>query len=362
MVTWVYAAVLAFSMASPVPVTPAAAPMPRPEQIMAVPPALRAQLQQQVISAGSSRMLRLERLVKFMFQGAGLGMQYAADATLTVEQAYLTRKANCLTFTLMTLALAREAGLSAYGQEVDEIPTWRAQDSTVYRTNHVNAGIAIDQVRFTVDVAWDSVIARHPPRSIADQRLLALYYNNRAAELMTSASPADAAPYMAMSLQLDPGYANSWSNAGVLQLHQGDPRGAERDYLKALVLDPVNADALFNLVTLYQSKGDEPRSAIFKRRLDKVRQKEPYYQYLLALGDEKQGDYARALKHYKRAIRLYDGEPRFYLGLAGVYQQLGEERHAQRALDHANALREHHSGKKKQADNINAGENEPSRF
>lgn len=315
---------------------------------MAVPPELRERLQQQVIDAGGSRRSRLERLVDFMFQKSGLGMQYAADATSTVGQAYRTREANCLTFTLLTVALARESGLNAYGQEIDETLAWREEDGTVYRTNHVNAGITIGEMRFTVDVARDSVIARHLPTSIPDQRLLALYYNNRAAELMTSASPAAAAPYMAMSLQLDPGYADSWSNAGVLQLHEGDARDAERDYLKALALDPINTGALFNLVTLYQSHGDKVRGAIFRRRLEKARQKEPYYQYVLALGDEKQGEYARAVKHYKRAIRLYDGEPRFYLGLARAYRQLGDERRQRHALGRAQALSQGNAGDRQQ--------------
>ncbi|MCW8808250.1 MAG: tetratricopeptide repeat protein [Rhodanobacter sp.] len=349
MVTWVFAAVLAFSTATPTPVAVAEAEMPRPEQIMEVPPELHAQLQQEVIGAGGSRRARLERLVDFMFQKSGLGMQYAADATSTVEQAYRTRKANCLTFTLLTVALARASGLLAYGQEVDGVLTWREEDSTVYRTNHVNAGIAIGKMRFTVDVARDSVIARHPPKSIPDRRLLALYYNNRAVELMASASPAAAAPYMATSLQMDPGYANSWSNAGVLQLRQGDLRAAERDYLKALALDPINTGALFNLVTLYQSHGDKARSAIFERRLEKAREKEPYYQFVLAQGDEKQGDYARAVKDYKRAIRLYDGEPRFYLGLARAYQQLGDERRARHALGHAKTLSQGGVGDQHQA-------------
>lgn len=338
MIVWVLAAALAFPVAKPVPVVLPESELPRPEQIMAVPPELRARLQLQVISASSSRRSRLERLVDFMFQDAGLGMKYAVDATSTVEQAYRTRKGNCLTFTLLTVALARESGLLVYGQEIDEVPTWREENNTVYHTNHVNAGIAIGQMRFSVDVARDAVIARRSPKRIPDQRLLALYYNNRAAELMAGASPAAAAPYMAMSLQVDPGYANSWSNAGVLQLHMGDLRAAERDYLKALALDPVNTDALFNLGTLYQNQGDEPRSAIFKQRLEKARLKEPYYQFLLALDGEKQGDYARAVTHYKQAIRVYDGEPRFYFGLARAYQQLGDPRRAQHALDRANAL------------------------
>jgi hypothetical protein len=49
MVTWASAAILAWSVAVPAPVVPAVSPTPRPEQVMAVPPELRAQLQQQVI-------------------------------------------------------------------------------------------------------------------------------------------------------------------------------------------------------------------------------------------------------------------------------------------------------------------------
>lgn len=338
MVTWAYAAILAWSVAVPASVTPAMSPMPGPTQVMAVPPALRTQLQQQVIDAGGSRRSRLERLVDFLFKKPGLGMEYSADATLTVEQAYRTRKANCLTFTLLTVALARESGLQAYGQELDDIVAWRVDDNIIYGFNHVNAGIAMGRSRFTVDVARDEVVARNPPEPISDRRLLALYYNNRAAELLAHTSPAAAVPYMAMALQLAPSYAGAWANAGVLYLRQGDPRTAERNYLKALALDPANASALVNLVTLYGNNGDETRRAIYARRIEKIQAKDPYFQFLQAEDDEKQGDYAGAVQHYRRAIRLYDGDSRFYLGLAHAYQQLGEERHAQRAMDRAAAL------------------------
>jgi len=339
MLTWVYAGMLAWSMAAPASLVPATSPMPRPEQIMFVPTELRAKLQQQVISPIGSKTSRLQRLVNFMLgQNPGLGIQYAADATSTVAQVYQTRKANCLTFTLLTVALAREAGMRAYGQGIDEVLAWREEDSTIYRINHISAGVAIGETHFTVNFARDSAIARGPPKPIPDRQLLALYYNNRAADLMLSASPAAAVPYMKVSLQLDPGYANSWSNTGVLRLHQGDARAAERDYLKALTLDPNNADALFNLVTLYQNKDDEARRAIFERRLEKVKEKDPYYQFLLALRDERQRDYALAVEHYKHAIHMYHDEPRFYFGLARVYEQLGNRRRARRALHRANAL------------------------
>ncbi len=338
MMTWLFAGVLALSTTAPAPVLLTDLQVPRPEQVMAVSPELRTQLRRQVIRAGDSPALRLQRLVDFLFQDSGLGMQYAADASLTVEQAYRAREANCLTFTLMTVALAREIGLRAYGQEIEGALAWRENGNLVYRTNHVNAGIRIGAGRFTVDVARDSVLARHPPTSISDQRLLALYYNNRAAELLAGPSPEVAAPFMAASLRLDPGYANSWNNAGVLHLYAGDRHAAERDYLKALALDSNNASALFNLALFYAEDDDQVRRASFNRRLERVRLKDPYYQLLQAMDAEKQGDYALAVKRYKRAIRLHGSEPRFHRGLARAYLQLGDERRAHRALNRARAL------------------------
>lgn len=337
MLTWMFAAALAVSTATSAPVALAELDMPQPDQVMAVPPELRAQLQQQVIDGSGSRTIRLQRLMAFLFRDSGLGMEYAPEATYTVAQAYHTRKANCLTFTLLTIALAREAGLDAYGQEIGEVLAWHQEENTIYRTNHVNAGLALNSRRFTVDVAIEEVITLHPPKAITDRHLLALYYNNRAAELMARA-PEAATPYMTTSLQLDPGYANSWNNAGVLQRHHGDLDAAERDYKQALKLDPVNASALFNLVILYQAAGDEARSQAYKRRLEKVRLKDPYYQYLLALGYEKQGDDRRALNYYQRAIRLYRGEHRFFFGLARAYAHLGDVNRARYALERANTL------------------------
>ena len=90
--------------------------MPRPEQVMAVPPELRAQLQQQVIAAGGSGKPRLERLADFLFRKSGLGMEYSADATLTVEQAYRTRA-------LATTAAPRWAAVRA------TVSVWRASST-----------------------------------------------------------------------------------------------------------------------------------------------------------------------------------------------------------------------------------------
>ena len=313
------------------------APMPRPEEILAVPTALREALLRQV-GDGGTKAMRLERLVGFLFGVDGLDMRYTSDATSTVGEAYRTRQANCLTFTLLTVALARELGLVAYGQEIEEVLSWYQEDGIVYRGNHVNAGVRIGARRFTVDVASTSVIVRHPPEAVDDAQLLAQFYNNRAVELNAQGRREAAATAMALSLRLAPAYPVSRSNAGVLALGRGDAAAAEHDYLAALGMDPDFAPALFNLVSLYQRSGEHSRAEPYRKRLDRVQRRDPFHHFLAAEEHERRGEYAQAAARYRKAIRLHDSEPLFHAALARVHLHLGDSRLAGRALRRARQL------------------------
>lgn len=311
--------------------------MPRPEQVMAVPPALRDALLRHAGDAQTQNQ-RLQRLAEFLYSEDGLALRYAHDATHTVADAYRTRLANCLTFSLLTVALARELGLEAYGQEVDDVLSWYQEGDTVYRNNHVNAGVRIGMRRLTVDVASDEVIARRAPREVDDVHLLAMFYNNQAVELSARGHAGAAAERMAMSLRLSPAYAASRSNAGVLQLRAGDLAAAERDYLAALELDAEFAPALLNLVSLYERTGNRARSTAYRSRLERVRRDDPFHHFLAALEYERRGEYALAADRYRRAIRLHGGEHRFHFALARMYLHLGDARRAGRALRRAHEL------------------------
>lgn len=326
-------AVHAVHVDPPVPVTA----VPEPATVLAVPPALRTALLQWVGNA-RTQDVRLQRLVEFMHAEDGLRMEYAHDATSTVGDAYLTRKANCLTFTLLTVALARELGLQAYGQEIDQVLSWYQQDNTIYRSNHVNAGVRVRAHRLTVDVASTAVIVRHMPKPIDDAHLLAMFYNNRAVELSARQQPKEAAAHIAVSLRLSPAYAANRSNAGVLHLREGDLAAAERDYLAALMLDPDFHPALINLVSVYEHTGNRARLAAYRARLERVQRRDPFHHFLAAMAHERRGEYALAAERYRKAIRLHRDEHRFHLALARVYLHLGDARRAGNALRHARRL------------------------
>ena len=334
----------ALAIAEWVPGTPTlpapASPPPTPVEVMALPEPLRQQFRAKVLATPRAPEQRLRRIVEFLFSPDDLGMRYDIDANHTVAEAYATREANCLSFTLLAIALAREAGLQAYGQEIDETLAWRQEQDTLYRTHHVNAGVRIHQRQLTVDVAWDQVIARKPPREIRDERLLVHYYNNRAADLLDAGRLEDALRYATVAKALDPAYAVTWSNTGVLHLRHGDPQQAEQHYLHALQLNPREPGALSNLAAQYQRTGNTVAAAKLQTRLQRVQERDPFHQFLQGVKHEREGKLDLAVRDYRQAIKLFPDEHRFHFGLARVYFQLGEQRRASKALARAEQLSE----------------------
>ncbi len=309
-----------------------------PAQVMVLPPALRARLQQDVLTGAPSKRVRLYRLLHLVFDKDGLGLIYQDDATEPVAEIYATHTANCLSFTLLFIALAREAGLDAYPREIRQTLGWHEDDGIFYRVDHINAGVRIGSLEYEVDVARDSFIALHQPERVSDQRLLSHFYNNLAMRDLEQDQIAPALQIMSTALKLDPSDATNWSNAGVLYLRNGDDADAERAYAKALALEPTNTSALANMASLAQRQGDHSLEAELRQRLERQQQSDPFSHFVLAKGYEQSGDYSHAIEHYRRAIRLDGVEPRFYAALAHAYILAGDGRQAIKALTRAKWL------------------------
>lgn len=313
-------------------------PPPTPEQVFAIPDELREDFREQVLETAHSPALRLKRLVEFMFDKKGLGVEYQPDATNTVTETYLTRKADCLAFTLMTVALAREAGLQAYGQKIDRILAWDRVGRVIIQYMHANAGVLIDDQHFVVDVATNRIKALSVQNRIDDERLLALYYSNRAMELMVKGRYVAAGSWLNVALRYDPGNAAIWNNAGVLNQRMGNADRAESMFLAAAEKDSHLASALSNLVAFYRSRGDAARAVQWQKRADRVMRKDPFYQFSLAQQKEEAGDYPEAVRLYRRAITLNRDEDVFHFGLARTYYRMGQRQLAGLELERAYEL------------------------
>lgn len=324
---WLVALVVLSALAAPAPTRATSQP-----DLMALPPPLQAELEAQVLAGNPAQRERMQRLVEFVLKPQGLGMRYRSDATHGVAQAYATREANCLGFTLLFVALARAAGLDAYPQDAGETLIWHELGGTIYRSDHVNAGVVVGGASYTLDVAGDVVLATHAPVRMSDAQLLARYRNNLAVAAFQEGRIADARREMDIALSLDPGSTRIWSNAGVLYLRDGDAAAAEHAYAHALSLDPENTNALTNMMNLAHRLGLDDRERAMRQRLARVQRRDPVHQFIQGLDYERLHDYPHAIKHYRRAIRLQRGEYRFYEALGRAYLLAGDARRASRAL------------------------------
>jgi tetratricopeptide (TPR) repeat protein len=208
----------------------------------------------------------------------------------------------------------------------------------VYRATHVNAGVEVGGLEYTVDVGWRSLVAVRKPRSITDAQLVALLLNNNAIEHLLAGDKEQAAARIEAALALDPDSATILSNAGVVHWRSGRREAAERAYLQALKRQRDHLGALGNLVGLYRETGAERLAAGYAKRLQRAQASDPFSQFMIAQALAASGSYGDAVAHYRRAIRMLPDEPQFHRSLAEAYLKQGNATAAERARGRAGRL------------------------
>lgn len=313
-------------------------PPPAPGTLMVIPPELRRLVRQKVVMPYGNDEDRARALVHLIFDEDALALRYETVATHSVAETYALRSANCLSFTLFFVALAREAGINAHAQEVGQVLSWYQDQRTIYNFGHVNAQIRVGGRSGTVDLDSSVLMDRHGPRVISDERLFAHYYNNRGSELMADGQGAAAREYFEQALRMDGSLPNIWNNLGVLESREGHLDQAGRDYAQALRINPEHVASLSNSINLYRKLGDNAAADATLRRLDQLHSVDPFHQFMLGRQAETRGNYGEAITRYRRAISLYPAAHQFHFGLARAYFLSGQGRLAERELRKAREL------------------------
>ncbi|MFT3806852.1 tetratricopeptide repeat protein [Arenimonas sp.] len=305
---------------------------------LALPSVLREQTRERLPSVGLTDGERVQRLLDYMIADEGLGLRYREQPSLDVSEAYATRQVNCLSFTLLFVAMARTQGFDAFVQATDQALAMELVGDTLLRATHVNAGVMIDGREYTVDVGWRALLAGHPPKRISDAQAVAMLRNNEAVERLQQGDAVGAMPLIESALALDPDSAMAWSNAGVIRSRAGQRDSAEQAYLQALKLRRTHLGALSNLVLLYRSTGAEKQRLAYEARLERAQSQDPFTQFLIARQLVGAGAYEDAVARYRRAIRLMPDEPAFHRGLAEAYRLQGRDSAAERSRHRADNL------------------------
>lgn len=308
------------------------------EAELALPDSLKQMLPAEARDRRRDEFQRMQALVKFMVTDNGLGLRYQEQPTYGIEESLEMRRVNCLSFTMLFVAMARASGLNAFAQASDDALTMRELDGTLYRATHVNAGIEVQDRIYVVDVGSQAVVVGRRPQRISDARTVALLRNNHAVEHLLQGEHAKADETIHAAIALDASNAAIWNNAGVVHWRAGRRDAAERAYLKALKLQRDHVGALSNLVALHRAGGASEPLARYEKRLLRAQASDPFSQFIVAQSLAVSGAHDAAIAHYQRAIRLLPGEPQFHRGLAQAYQDQGDAVAAERARERASRI------------------------
>lgn len=300
------------------------------------------------ITAADKKAEALHQALMTSVQLGGRGITYSAYTTNTGIDAFEQRQANCLSYTLLYVAMARHLGLKAEVNEVMLPPTWdmRAGDTYLFM-RHVNAKVFMphtprswiraantaDVSDIVVDLEMRRFRAHYKQNVIGKDLVAAQFYSNRGMELAAEGDTRAAFLYLRKALLMNDTQSYIWSNFGSFYRRLGFPAEAEAIYLHGLKVNPRDYTIMHNLAGLYKDIGNEERYRYYQERVRKHRNANPYYIYRLALEAAEQEDYKKALSLINKAIGKEKDEIRFYRLAVTIYDALGDSENAEHMRD-----------------------------
>ena len=305
--------------------------------VLAVSPEMEAFLQRYVLDY-SNMHTRATLLMNAVSGNGVLGFEYDDAFTVTATEAFDARAGNCIGFANMLVALAREAGLKAEYQEVFRRPEWSTREETVLLVKHINVILESMNFAYVMDVSGIRINPNARRRIISDDYAKALYLNNLGADALIANDLPTAWAYLTKAIETEPKLTDSWVNLGVVLGRNEQLQDAAKAYRNALAIDANDNAALSNLYEVYLALGDLESAAQLEDKVERYRQRHPYY--LLALSKESlvENRFGEAVELLQRAVRKYTKDHQLYFALANAQYLSGDTEAAALSLLRAREL------------------------
>ena len=291
---------------------------------------------------------QIKTLVKTIFGHSKFNLLYDGNANTVANETFNNRAANCLSMSIMTYALAKEAGFGVKFQQVDIPEYWTRRDGYSLLNGHINLRLVpkedprvyqVQEQGYQVDFDPQPLRQHFPKRVVSKNTVLAMYYNNKGADALVKNRYVEAYAYFRRATKVDKNFESSLINLGLLYRINGYYSQAQLAYEYALQLNSNSLTAMENLAYLYSVTDRQEAADKLLNKVERKRANNPYY--FVNLGDTEldRGNNELALTHFKKALSLSKKNHEVYFGLARAYFKLGElaltEHYLQLAKDFA---------------------------
>ncbi|RTL39509.1 MAG: hypothetical protein EKK53_17070 [Burkholderiales bacterium] len=268
-------------------------------------------------------------LIDALYTKGRLQLDYDAEATRTAAQAFADRKGNCMSLVLMTAAFARHLGIPVRFNSVYLDENWSRANGVFFVAGHVNIslgramqspqGVVIgDPELLTIDFLPPQQLRTIHSRPIEESTVLAMFLNNRAAEALLEGRVDDAYWWAREAIHTDARWLAAYNTLAVLYRRKGLLDRAESTLRLVLEREPLNTQALSNLVLVLSDLGRRTEAQAFADQLAQIQPVPPYKYFDEGVEAMRVGDFASARQLFRKEIAraAYVPEFHFWLGLA----------------------------------------------
>lgn len=268
----------------------------------------------------------------------GLGIVYDNTYTRNVQEVWRDRKANCLGLTAFMVAACNSIGLESKFAEPINMNHWRKEGQLVRMERHV---VAVIPVPPGSDLVADFLPQLRPRNGryvleiLSESRIRALFYSNRAVELMMEGDLPGASESGKLAVQADATSSAAWNIAGVVHRALKEDALAEVSFKKALGLNAKDGASIGNLEQLMMDLGRRDEAAYYRSLAMETRKHDPYFNAFLAEEAQKEGRLDEALDLIRTAIKLLPYESDLYFMEARFQLELGKTSEARKSLEKA---------------------------
>lgn len=279
---------------------------------------------------------RSQALLTFIFKRNEIGLEYINGETLTAYQTLQRGQANCLSLTILAYALANSEGFSTEFRDVQIPEYWVTRRGNSFLNGHVNLYIQAlyppevatlvfrTGASFLVDFERTMGANRLPHRTIHRADIIAMFYNNKAAEALEANEQTKALAYLQAAIAVQPELSDTWNNLAVLHKRMGKYPLAERAYLQSLQLEPNRSNTMANLAILYEETGRPELAAPLNAQVERIRQSNPYYFLMIGNEASAKGQFDAARSAYQHSLMLNDRIAETHFAFAKILVRQGK--------------------------------------
>jgi Tfp pilus assembly protein PilF len=306
-----------------------------PEEAMRLSPAMQ-RFADTVIAAEIRAKGARDGLIDALYTKGRLQLDYDSEITRTAAEAFDARRGNCLSLVLMTAAFARHFQMPVRFNSVYLEESWTRANGIFFVAGHVNISLGRSQALgprvtvygdpdlLTIDFLPPDQIRRNRSRAVDESTILAMFMNNRAAEALSAGQVDDAYWWARAAIMTDSRWLAAYNTLAVLYRRKGLHGQAEATLRLVLDLEPLNVQAISNMVLILTDQDRRKEAEVYSSQLAQIQPVPPYKFFDEGVAAMKAGEYAAARQFFRKEVARAAYVPEFHFWLALANYGLGD--------------------------------------